>query len=102
MEIYFSKQELNKEPLNDDEVTSIDDEGEEKARGNNVVTSGADLVPHGEEYGAIAPMRGVLVSMQEVPKNLTCGDQGTIHEQHVPALIYCETLDMKGEDREDG
>ena len=47
-------------------------------------------------------MRGFLVSLQEVPKDLICGDQGTIHEQHVPLLIYCETLQMKGEGREDG
>ena len=30
-----------------------------------------------------------------------CGDQGTIHKQHVPLLIDCETLQMKGEGRED-
>ena len=42
--------------------------------------------------GAIDPMRGVLVSLQEVPKDLICGDQGKIHEQDVPLLIYCETL----------
>ena len=92
MEISFSKEDQNKEPLNDDEVTSIHDEGEEEAGGNNLVTSGADLVPHGEVDGAISPMRGAFVSLQEVPKDLICGDQGTIHEQHVPLLIDCETL----------
>ena len=29
MEIYFSKEDQNKETLNDDEVTSINDQGEE-------------------------------------------------------------------------
>ena len=40
--------------------------------------------------------------MQEVPKDLICEDQCTIHEHHVPLLIGCETLQMKGEGREDG
>ena len=39
-------EELNKEPLNDDEATSIHNEGEGKRRGNSVVTTVADLVPH--------------------------------------------------------
>ena len=64
--------------------------------------SRADLAPHGEEDGALAPTRGILVSLQGVPKDLICGDQGTIHEQHVPLLIDCETLQMKGEGMEGG
>ena len=92
MEISFSKEELNKEPLNDDEATSIHEEEEEKAAGNSVVTSGVALVPHGKVDGAIYPMRGFLVSLQEVPKDLIYGDQGRIHEKHVPLLIYGETL----------
>ena len=102
MEISFSKEELNKEPLNDDEATSIHEEGEEKAGDNSIVTSGEDLVPHGEVDGEISPMRGTLVSFQKFPKDLICGDQVTIHELHVPLLIDCETLQMKGEGREDG
>ena len=93
--------ELSKETLNVDEITSIHDGGE-KATSNNVFTSGAEIVPHGGIDGEISPMRGSLVSLQEVPKDLICGDQGTIDEHYVPSLIDCETLHMKGEGREDG
>ena len=48
MEISFSKEDQDKESLNDDEVTSINDEGEEQAGVNNIVTQGGDLVPHGD------------------------------------------------------
>lgn len=71
--------ELNKETLNDDEATSIHDEGEEKTRGNDVVIEVADLVPQKEGDGAFSPKSETLALLQEVPKNLTYGDQGTIH-----------------------
>ena len=79
MEISFSKEDLNIQPLYNYKATSIHDKGEEKVRGNNTITAGVDIIPHEEEYGAIAPKRGIVVPLQGVPKKLTCGDPGTIH-----------------------
>ena len=45
----------------------------EEDDGNIVVTSRAHLVPHAEERGAHDPTRGFLVTLQEVPQDLTCG-----------------------------
>ena len=36
-------------------------------KGNNVITSRTHLVPHVEGRGVHAPMRGILVSLQEFP-----------------------------------
>ena len=49
-------------------------------RGNSVVTVEVDLVPHEEEYGSFSPKREIIAPLQGVPKNITCGDQGTVHE----------------------
>ena len=102
MEISFSKEGQDKGPLNEDAVSSINNEEEEQEGGKNAATSGVDIIPHGEVNGAIAPIRGALISLQGVPNNLTCVEQGTIHKRYVPSLIDCETLQMEGEDREDG
>ena len=48
--------------------------------GNNAVTSRAHLVPHAEGRGAHAPIGGILVSLQEVPRDLIHGGQSTIRE----------------------
>lgn len=91
MEIPFSKED----PLIE-KVIPIHVEEEEKAGGNNAVISRAYLAPHAEVDGELAPTRGILVSLQEVPEDFICGGQGTINEQH-----DCETLQMEGEGRED-
>ena len=51
---------------------------------NSAAKSRDHLVPHAEEEGAFAPNRGILVSLQEVPQDLMHGDQGTLHDSHVP------------------
>ena len=55
------------------------------------------LAPHAEEEGALAPTRGILVSLQEIPQDLKYGDQGTIH---VPLLRRCGTMETQGDGRE--
>ena len=42
-----------------------------------------------------------LASFQGSPQDLTCGDQGTSHDSHVPLMIGCEPMDIQGGDRED-
>ena len=59
------------------------------------------LAPHAEEEGDLAPNRGILVSLQEIPQDLTCGDQGRTHDSHVPLMIGCEPMEIQGGDRED-
>ena len=46
----------------------------DEAKGNSAVRSGVDLAPHVEEGGALAPTRGILVSLQGIPQDLMCGD----------------------------
>lgn len=91
MEIPFIKEDplIERFPIHSKE--------EKKVEGNNAVTSRAHLVPHAEVYGALAPARGILVSLQGIPQDLIYGGQGTINEQH-----DCETLQMEGEGREEG
>ena len=82
----------------EDEVFSII---EEKAGGDNTVTVRVPLALHEEEEGATAPRRKTLAILQRVPKNLTYGDCGTIHVQHVPNLLDDEILKVAG-DKEKG
>ena len=58
-------------------------------------------MPHAVEGGALDPTRGVLVSLQGIPQDLMCADQGTTYDQHVTLLRYCKTMQMEGGDRED-
>ena len=86
MKIPFSKEYpvIEKFPIHIEE--------EEKVGGNIIVISRAYLAPHAEEDGELALTRGIIACSQGVPKDLMCGDQGTIHEHHVSLLIDCETL----------
>ena len=92
MEIPFSKQDpiIGGLPIHVVEV-----------EGNNVVTYRDYLVLHAEEGGALAPTRWVLVSLQGIPQDIFCGDQGTTYDQHVNLLRDCKTMQMEGGDRED-
>ena len=58
MEIYFSKEDpiLGRLPIHIDEDV-----------GNNAVMSRVYLEPHAEEEGALAPTRGIIVSLQGIP-----------------------------------
>ena len=95
MKIHFAKEDpiLGNFPIHIGE--------EEKFEGNNAVMSRAYLEPHVEVEGAHAPKRGILVSLKEIPQDLICGDQGTTHDQHLPLLVECENMQIKGGDRED-
>ena len=75
MKVPFSKED----PLIK-QMTPIHIKEEEEDGGYNAVTSRAYLVPHAEEGGAHAPIGGILVSLQEIPQDLTCGRQSTINE----------------------
>ena len=100
MQEFLSLEKVIHIPL--DEVFSHIDEEKNKAGGNSVVISRAHLVPHEEEDGAFSPRRETLALLQGVPKNLTYGDHGTIHVQHVPSLSNGEILKIqvdKGEDK---
>ena len=92
MEIPFSKEDpiLGRFPIHVDEE-----------EGNNADRSRVDLAPHAEVCGAHAPTRGVLVPLQIIPQDLICGDQVTTHDQHVPWLTDCETMQMEGGGGED-
>ena len=92
MDIHFSKEDpvIGRFPIH------IDEE-----EGNNTVMSRVYLAPHAEEEGALAPTRGILASLQGIPQDLICGDQGTTHDLHVPLMIGCETMEIKGGDRRD-
>ena len=92
MEIHFPKEDpiLGRLPIHIDE-----DEG------NNAVMSRDYLVPHAEEGGVLAPTKGIIGSLQESPHDLTCGDQGTTHDLHVPLMMRCGTMETKGGDREE-
>ena len=67
--------------------------------GNNAAKSRVHLVPHVEEEGAFAPNRGILVSLQEGPQDVMHGDQGTLHDSHVPWKMRCKTMKIREEDR---
>lgn len=69
--------------------------------GNITVMSRVYLAPHAEEEGDIAPKREILASLQGIPQDIICGDQGTTHDLHVPLMIGCKNMEMKGGDRED-
>ena len=61
----------------------------------------AHLRPHEEEDGVLTPRRETLALLQGVPKNLTYGDHGTIHVQHMPSLSNGEILKIE-EDKGEG
>ena len=63
--------------------------------------SRAYIAPHVEVEGEHARIRGILVSLKEIPQDLICGDQRTTHDHHVPLLIDCEAMQRKGGGRED-
>ena len=75
-----SREDQDQGSLIDDEAISHIDEEDEQGRENNVVPLGEDPSPHGDGKGAIASIRGALVSLQGVPNDLTCGNQSTIPE----------------------
>ena len=39
------------------------------------------------------------MSLQEVPQDLMHGDQGTLHDSHVPWNMRCKTMKIQEEDR---
>ena len=88
MRILPSRGDQAKGSLND-EVLSNDEkkEEEELERASSTVKAGGDLPPFGDGYEAIASTRGALVSLQEVPKDITYEDQ----DQHVSMSIGNET-----------
>ena len=101
MEIPPSKEDQDLKSLIDGEEFSTIEEEEEKARDNSAVMTRAHLVPHEEEYGALAPRRETLALLQGVPKNITYGDCGTIHVQHVPLLLNGEILKIEEDEGKD-
>ena len=91
MEVLPSRDDQDLGSLLDDEVISLIDGEDEHMRSNNAVILGGDPSPHGGEKGAIASIRGALVSLQGVPNDSTCGNQGTILEPYVAFARDCET-----------
>ena len=69
----------------------------DEEEGNYVGIARVDLVPHAEERGALAPHRGILVSLQEIPQDLPCRDQGTTHDTLVPFLVGCRAMEIEEE-----
>ena len=92
MEISFSRKEqiLERLPIHVDEE-----------EGNSTGIYRVDPVPHAEEGGALAPHRGILVSLQEIPQDLPCRDQGTAYDTSVPLMVGCRAMEIEGGDRED-
>ena len=95
MEIPPSREDQDLGSLIDDEAFSNIGEEDEKRRANSVVPLGEDPLPHGGGKGAIASIRGSLVTLKGVSNDLTCGNQTTIPEQHVSFFVDCE---MRGEE----
>ena len=83
MEISFSQEN----PTIEMSPTHIDEEEE----GKNAVTYRAQPVPHAMGEGSHAPIGGILVSLQEVPRDLIHGGPSTISEKH-----DCASLQLKG------
>ena len=73
----------------------------EEVVGNSVVPSRDYPVPHAKEGGSLALGRWILASLQGIPQDLMCGDQGTTHVLHVPLMMKCGTMEIQGGDRED-
>ena len=92
MRIPPSRGDQDKGSLND-EVFSHDEEEEkeELERASNVVTTRGDPPLFGDADEEIASTIGALVSLQEVPRDLTYEDQ----EQHVSMLIGNDTKQWK-------
>ena len=88
MEISPSRADQDKGYIND-EVFPHDEEEEkeELERASSAITTGGYPPPFVDGDEAIASTRGALVSLQEVPKDLTYEDQ----EQHVFLLMGSET-----------
>ena len=95
MEVPPSRVDQDQGSLIDDEAFSHINEEDEHRRANNIVPLGGDPSPHGDGRGSIASIRGALVSLQGVPNDLTCGNQGTIPEQHVLVFVDCEKEEEK-------
>ena len=87
MDVSLSREDLILEEL----PTYVDEE-----KGNSTVNHRANLVPHAEEGGAHAPIRGILASLQEGPQDLIHGGPSTICEQH-----GCSALQPEGGSREE-
>jgi len=89
MKIFLSKENRNMRSLMEKEAYSHVGEEHVHRRIHSIVSLEGDPSPHGDDRGAISSIGGVLVSMQRILRDTTCGDLVTIHEHHVVALGDC-------------